>query len=128
MVYAAPPAPYQDPMTDRHRWTIPVLIAWLKARRHTAPSKCKVGQLREKFCGLMDRAQGAPPILPPVGGRLRDIIDLSIALSDMIRLLMTQVVTEEKCVRAEVPLKLFLSRLDRVDISLHSHLDKFIAL
>jgi hypothetical protein len=41
---------------------------------------------------------------------------------------MTEVTTEEKCVLAEVILKLFLSRLDRVDISLYSHLDKFVPL
>jgi hypothetical protein len=127
-MFAAPPAPSQDPMTDRHRWTIPVLSAWLNARIYTAPSKWKVGQLKEKVYGLMDRAQGAPPIQLPVGGRLSDIINLIIALSDMIGLLMTEVVTEEKCVRAEVLLKLFLSRLDRVDVSLYSHLDKFVLL
>jgi hypothetical protein len=47
-MFGAPPDPYQDPMTDRHRWTIPVLSTCLKARRCTAPYKWKVGQLREK--------------------------------------------------------------------------------
>jgi hypothetical protein len=83
-MFAAPPDPYQDPMNDRHRWNTPVLSAWLKSRRHTTLSKWKVGQLREKTYGLMDRAQGAPPILPPVGGRLSDITNLIIFLSDMI--------------------------------------------
>jgi hypothetical protein len=49
-------------------------------------------------------------------------------MSNMIRFLMTDVVTDEKCERAEVLIKTFLSRVHRVNKALHDHLLDYVPI
>jgi hypothetical protein len=111
-----------------HIWTMHVLKAWLKARREGGYTKLKVGQLRERVYHLMDRVEGPPAIRPPLYAKLSDVINLVIEMMDMICLLMMDNVTGEMCVRAEVLVKLFLSRVDVVEYGMFHHLGKYVPM
>jgi hypothetical protein len=43
----------------------------------------------------MDQPAGPPPVLPPAGGDVQDIIEMSIAMSNMKHFFMIDVVTDE---------------------------------
>jgi hypothetical protein len=126
--YAAPPATYHDPFNPIHMWTMPVLKAWLKARHEGEYTKLKVGQSTEWVYHLTDHVESPPSIRPPLYAKLSDVINLLISMSDMVRLLMTDHVTEEMCVCAEALVKLFLSRVDVVDYDMFHDLGKYVPM
>jgi hypothetical protein len=76
----------------------------------------------------MDRVEGPPDMFPPHYAKLSDVINLIIAMSDMIRLLMMDHVTKEMYARAEVLVKLFLSRVDVMDYDMFHHLGKYVPM
>jgi hypothetical protein len=71
--------------------------------------------MREKVCLLMNQAGGggAPTVLPPAGRPLSDCTEMIVGFANTIRFLMSTV-TREKYIQADIMIKPFLSRIDKI--------------
>jgi hypothetical protein len=83
---------------------------------------------RDTAFALMDQPGGPPAVLPPAGGEVQEMIEMLIAMSNMMRFLMTDVVTGEMCERAEFLIKTFLSRVHKVNKALLDHLLDYVPI
>ncbi len=106
---------YTDPETPYTTWSVKELRDWLRVR--SLPTTGKKSDLVHKVGGLLS-SPPIPPILPPKGGAVDDILTLTKALSVAIGNIMQRTVTPSVITRTTHYIKRFLSAYHDVDRAL----------
>ncbi len=112
---------YVDPERPHTTWSAKELRDWLSIRGYS--SKGKKMELMEKVTHLLS-LDVVPPILPPKGGSVDDVVTLTHALGVTMATVMQRRVTTDVIARAQHYIKKFLSCYHDVDKHLLNEGDK----
>lgn len=114
-------AQYRDPDLPYTTWSVKELREWLRVRG--LPSHGKKMALLESVGHLLSLTE-VPPILPPKGGTVQDIMTLTQTMSVALGNVMQRSVTDELITHTMHYIKRFLSSYHAVDKELINETDK----
>jgi hypothetical protein len=106
------------PDKPQEKWTAVQNRGWLKVRGLDVSGLAL--ELRERVAGYMEDPDGPPALLEPAG-TLQDIFDLIESMSDMIRSLMVTSCAVHEIRKADMSIKLFLTRFANLDRKMNKH-------
>jgi hypothetical protein len=112
---------YEDPLTPYTSWSVKELRDWLRVRG--LPNNGKKAALMQKV-GQLKELSETPPIIPPKGGTIEDVISLTLAMGVCIGHIMQRAVSAEVILRTRYYIKRFLSAYHEVDKHLLKESDK----
>jgi len=113
---------YSPPDRPQHKWTVVHNRGWLMARGLDAQGNSQ--QLRDRVNQYMSDPAGPPPIRPPEGGPVRNVVAVISALKAMISRLMCNTVTEAHIADTERHIRIFLSCMEKFDEGMRASTDK----
>lgn len=108
---------FVPPNRPQDKWTADHNRGWLKIRGLDTSGRAL--ELRQRVAGYM--AESEPPAVLEPAGTLDDIFDLVESMSDMIRSLMVTSCTESEIRKADMSVKLFLTRFAHLDQKMNKH-------
>ena len=107
---------YKAPGKPHNRWTVQENKQWLNARG--LPSTGSAGEIRQSVKTLM-RQTGAPPLLGPRGGPVKNVYNVVISFHAMISRIMACEMSASTVEDMENHIKLFLSHFHVMTLELH---------
>ena len=116
------PPPHTDPSTLQKNWTKKQNLSWLRARQ--LDTKGNARTLRQRVASFLLGPEPIPPIIPPIGADLSDVLKLVHAHHHMVSTLMVNKVTIECIQIAENAIKVFLDKFELHDSALRKSEDK----
>ena len=119
--FLTPGPPYRDPTRPLPTWSVKELRDWLRVRG--LPSVGKKADLMSSVEHYTE-LDVIPPILPPSGGSMDDVVALTRAMGVAIANIMQRTIDEGKILRTKWIIKRFLNAFHRVDCAMLKEGDK----
>ncbi|MFY7881041.1 MAG: hypothetical protein ACOVR6_01995 [Fimbriimonas sp.] len=115
-------ATFIEPIRDQRRWTVKENFSWLSIRGLETNGNAE--QLRTRVKCYMNQPTGPPPVLPPAGGGVENVITMISSLKAMVARIMKKSVTDMDIVDAERHIKIFLTAFETFDGEMRGPRDK----
>jgi hypothetical protein len=113
------PQEYVPPERPYEKWNMKENKAWLQPRQIQFDKKINAQELKDLVHKLMNQVGSPPPILPPAGGTLLEMMEMLSALNTMISVIMVTEVTDKEVNTADFYIKYFLSCYAKMDRELY---------
>jgi len=113
---------YVEPQRPYHSWTKIQNTAFLQSRGLSAVGNAS--ELKSRVNDLFQQPGGPPPVLPPLGGNVKVVHEMLVALKAMVSHVMAKEFSETNIDELDYHIKFFLNKFEQFDKGMRGHEDK----